>query len=314
MSEEEKKGTICEVACACLHAVLIAGSEDCMLNPDNEYAEMDFWEDDLEDNDEYVNVLGTTEIDGRKFTHNDGLQTQYLQGTFFRVLAVIGNQFIEDMDKVFRELGHWIMTDGRTHYAGKGTEAYYHSGCPIHLDSLKLPTPNGYKDFTKYREARNDNYETINMRTIRYCDNCGTSYDQESGAYIDCEDSHICDSCLDNYLYCENCEEYYPSDKTVYVEDSGITLCEDCVEHDNYFYCEECECWYHVDSCDVIDTVPLCVQCRDEVAYYCEESGCGKYHFEENMINIDGWLYCEECATKVFTKILKEAGLFRWKI
>lgn len=94
----------------------------------------------------------------------------------------------------------------------------------------------------------------------------------------DTEKRYVCQDCLKKYYTrCKECGEYY-----------SITE-----RHDNYP--------------KVHDSIKMCIECLDDITIPC--SLCEEYYLEEDLIEIDGELVCEECLNRhrvICTKCGKE--------
>jgi len=158
-------------------------------------------------------------------------------------------------------------------------------------------------------------HDTDGCRCGEECLNCGEHFNAESeGAWIECEDCYVCDSCLEDYVLvndawypideCHDIDgEWYHEDDCAYddmqaeyiLSDDAVELADGQITHMDYaVYCENtCE-YLHVDDEDV-------AECPD----------CGEYYDSS---------YGECCVKKQFPavkKILPELkplsrGLIEW--
>lgn len=94
-------------------------------------------------------------------------------------------------------------------------------------------------------------------------DRVGTTFEK----YWDIKKRYVCRDCLKKYYTrCKECGEYY-------------SIAE---RHDNYP--------------KVLDSLNMCVECLEGITSPC--SLCDEYYLEEDLIEIDGELVCEECLKR----------------
>lgn len=122
---------------------------------------------------------------------------------------------------------------------------------------------------------------------VYYCDDCKT-YHVGKGRKITRYGICVCDNCLNNYVKCESCGKYERRDKVM--EINGHVYCGCCVT-----YCPICET-YHANDVTFIksENRKVCNKCRDKHYVRCRH--CGRYEKKENMIELDGHMYCNKCV------------------
>jgi len=302
MEEEKKENSICDIACACIHSALIAGDEDCMYGEDED---VEFWNGLAEDHD-VICVLGTVEVNGSRFFNRNG---ESLEGTFFRVLAIITPNEIEDFDKLFKEEMFWQITDGYYYYGGCGLRASIESCCPIRIDKFEL-----HFSIDNYMTYRTDNHLKINKMSQRTCEICGKVYYYEDGVYTE-DERELCHECYaDGYTMCDICDKETLCENTMSSYEYSH-ICEDCAEE--FVECHECGEIHHIDYTTFLEDeeIDLCSGCYEDLATWCDR--CSRSVLKENAVSMiaegsDRPLdYCKECAGTIK---LRQMGLERWKI
>lgn len=91
-----------------------------------------------------------------------------------------------------------------------------------------------HKSFQDWLRARLTDPDQID--DLQWCEPCN-----EPGTDLNWtgDETHVCDSCFENYYFCEDCELSFR--KTTTTPRNG-EVCEGCLE--NYSYCEECDGYY----------------------------------------------------------------------
>lgn len=293
---EETDNKICERVCACLHASLIAGDQSCIFHGDEGkyYDELDFWEEELEPEDEHLCVLSLEGFDWEFW-----FQKRTFAGMWHRVLHVITPYDVHYLDLIEKEFGVSVLTDGRYYLVIYERKVVMSKTCPVLLNDLlnchelkKVFENSVVYDDSKYRVPRTDEYEKRNLQTNQECNYCGEIfaegdmyYDDYKGIYCCddcypdyyelcdiCEETHnrdeirltkdnkrVCESCMDDFTWCDDCEELIHIDDTVYIEEYDITLCDECYDDSDYEHCKKCEGLFEPDD---LDEKGLCRHCR----------------------------------------------------
>lgn len=129
-------------------------------------------------------------------------------------------------------------------------------------------------------------------RSGLYCDDCGSSIDEDDAIYID--GYAYCRDCVS---YCERCGEYHRSE-SYYIESEGRSVCEWCC--DNYYrYCDICDCYEPNDNVRYIETenIYICDGCAEEEIEVC--SCCGREYLGAGLIHTDdNRKICSSCIAK----------------
>lgn len=138
------------------------------------------------------------------------------------------------------------------------------------------------------------------------CEDCGGDIRYNSDDDYCVNGSHYCRDCVS---WCENCQEY-TRDVVVDARDrSGypINVCERCRE-ESYDYCEDCGRCVHIDGGEMLDDGYHCRECLDSRYYTC--TGCCEYVCAEDVLEVDGRLYCMNCAEEIRAQEDVEAECF----
>ena len=132
---------------------------------------------------------------------------------------------------------------------------------------------------------------------IAQCDHCGEAIFEGEGY---ASDAHIivCDVCYENYYgVCSQCRQFYLQN-TLSNTDGGEDICDHCAA--KYEICDSCDAVivsdyiYHTDEGET-----LCDECAYSLnAPECHDC-CVLITQEINKIEIDGQIYCPNCAERI---------------
>lgn len=122
-----------------------------------------------------------------------------------------------------------------------------------------------------------------------YCESCGEGLN-ENEAYSTGGSPIYCERCFnDRYTMCDDCNEYTRDTTTVNnYRGRLIEVCEDCLE--NYCRCDNCDDYCHIDNLHEVDGKLYCDDCLSDNFSKC--SGCGEYRKNEELMEGE---ICENC-------------------
>lgn len=127
----------------------------------------------------------------------------------------------------------------------------------------------------------------------RTCSECGCIIENDSECCENMDGELICEDCYnDNYFTCDHCNNIYPSDDAISIDDGIEYVCSNCAET-YYILCDCCDHYYsmrHIWAQDDIRAV--CDNCSSDY-YLCED--CGAILYIDNVHEIDGYYYCDDC-------------------
>ena len=124
------------------------------------------------------------------------------------------------------------------------------------------------------------------------CECCGCRISRDDARWVG--DYPYCEDCAS---YCEVCGEYEVNDRMTWIESEGRDVCEYCL--DNYYSrCSDCGEWVNTDNLTWIESDQryVCEDCLDEY-FQCTE--CGEWFAENDMHELNGHEYCEECYNEI---------------
>lgn len=127
------------------------------------------------------------------------------------------------------------------------------------------------------------------------CVRCGESIDENDHSHSpDGED--FCNDCFEERcFYCRHCEEIFWS-SGVHWGPNEETLCEDCYNAE----CTSCAAcnkilWFH-DAIEDSEGERFCQKCYSD--RYSECDNCEKEYLHDDLTQIDGGIYCEDCLSE----------------
>lgn len=269
MEKLEEEHKICEKVCACLHASLICGDEKCIY-PEG-HNELNFWEDDLVESDEFLCVIA-----GEGFEHDFDYNGVIYTGIWHRVLHVIADKYIDYLDRLEKDTGLSVITDGNYYGIFYDRKLCSIANCPIGLSNIRTFIRNSGdifkfdKLFETYRVPRKDDYETLNILSVVYCANCQAKIARDDSSLDKETDDLLCWNCYsEKYQSCDCCEESVKRVDIIGTK-NGEYICQNCV--DNYYKtCTNCGEIVPEGSISHIEDYELCSKCKDDICNYCDE-------------------------------------------
>lgn len=233
-------------------------------------------------------------IQGRLYPQdNDGNTEVY---TPYRLLAQEIIATIFDFPNLWTTKNYDSISANVNSYGTHYKDYYYCSNCKLSVvrDSEDTePIDIGHTPICIECGSKHDCEENINCCRNGYCcADCGCYVNEDDGYWVNGE--FYCEDCV---TYCDCCGEYERNDNTRYIEGYG-EVCDDCVEE--YFYnCDDCDELVHRDNVVKITvdgyTRWICDDCFDEYRLCLD---CDTYHRIDDMEEIDGDYYCQECYDK----------------
>lgn len=135
------------------------------------------------------------------------------------------------------------------------------------------------------------------------CDNCGyfMDYPEDDEVYSEYHGEYGCRNCMQ---YCSYSDDWFYNDEFEYVSDlwGGTYVAVPTIENngDDFYYCEYCCEWhYYINSDSICDTPDgyMCSYGAIEAGFR-ECPDCGEWFRgnDDDMIEVDGELYCRNCA------------------
>ena len=189
-------------------------------------------------------------------------------------------------------------------YYGRGYANYDDIGIIRGIFSNKIeidfPTHHGWNG----KEEELIVVDDIPMEEKIYCRDCGeliSREDKENCYYEVIDGEYLHTECFEeSYFYCADCGRLEEKDSGYYIDSEDKMVCQDCFDSD-YFYCEECNCIertynrYSINN-GYGDYTDICGNCFDNGCYYCCDD-CGDYFESDDIREIHGNFYCEDCAS-----------------
>lgn len=269
MEKLEEDYKVCEKVCACLHASLICGDEKCIY-PEGD-AKLDFWDDELKESDEFLNIVSV-----KGFEHDFELNGSIYTGIWHRVLHVIADKYIDYLDRLEKDTKISVITDGNYYgifYEGKLRTI---ANCPIGLSHINNFIRNSGSIFLfdnvikKYRVAREDGYEKLNILSVVYCVNCGIKINKDDSATDQENGNTLCWNCYsEKYQSCDSCEGAVKRDDVIGTK-NGEYVCQSCIDN-NYTTCTICGEIVSDGDTIHIENQKVCDECKVSHCNYCDE-------------------------------------------
>ena len=145
-------------------------------------------------------------------------------------------------------------------------------------------------------EAKTDYYNAEKTLLCEDCDNtctcaiCGDRINH-SDAYVYDEDYY----CRDCVTYCEYHERYEPNSLDFTEVNNYGVVCENALENSDFCRCDCCgEYYWYTEVTEADDGRNVCDSCFEDEYAYCDR--CGHVYRRDEMEEIDGVLYCSDCA------------------
>jgi formylmethanofuran dehydrogenase subunit E len=135
-----------------------------------------------------------------------------------------------------------------------------------------------------------------NMQTITstICADCGEPVNKDEALEIR-EGVYICDDCATNYCSCDDCGAIVKAEEGYFIstDEGGRVVCQECLIA-GYRHCADCGEWFPADESYLTHSGDIiCRECLNDY-FWCH--GCGELHPYHSSIEINGELYCEDCA------------------
>ena len=182
-----------------------------------------------------------------------------------------------------------------------------------------------YRDYTCFNSCRlsirkgAENPKKLEIGHAPICIECGEEHDIADNINC-CKSGYICENCGHhmededevNYIngvpycsdctaWCEHCESYVLNDEIVYLRQGryGEYVCNDCLnDSGDFFRCEDCDEWHYNDDAVTVyyrgNERTVCPECAENGYTICDD--CGEYYGNDEVEEIDGCYYCEDCA------------------
>jgi hypothetical protein len=99
---------------------------------------------------------------------------------------------------------------------------------------------------------------------VTYCEICDEYVLNGDAHWIERDDMHVCDDCLDRYyVWCEHCRRYVLREDATYVESVGYYVCDDCL-YEHYTQCDMCGEYHRDRDITVYNDMDLCPYCLNK--------------------------------------------------
>lgn len=98
-------------------------------------------------------------------------------------------------------------------------------------------------------------------------------------------------------LTCNHCGKFLLSEDFITAADDTFFCSEECAESENYKKCHSCDKYYPEDDLTEIEGADYCEECKNENFHICDH--CGEYIHEDDAIFCDGYYFCcDDCANR----------------